>query len=349
MNPRTANPSTASVSRREFVKATAGAAGLLVGLGAQAAAEGEKKPKPAARAKVSCVSWCFHSFEAGADPSEALDILGKLGFEGTELILNARQDIERLWTDANIDKIRKKLEKNKLELAQFVIFQPVVEGLSSLDPEERKRSLDYFEAGCKIGKKLGAPMINVVSQWARELKGPSDYLPRYYEVPDAKPGEKYTIKIAPGFDWGKIWSQYIETTKACLERTKAHGMKFSIEQHTHCVIPDASSFLLLWDAIRDPALGYNLDAGWTLLQREYPPVAIHKVKDHLVNLHVRDIDGLMRTFVHIGEGVMDFKAIADALKAIGFQGFLSLEQDKHPGDMQAVAKRYLETMKQYLG
>jgi len=114
------------------------------------------------------------------------------------------------------------------------------------------------------------------------------------------------------------------------------------------MIHDATAFLRLWDAVRDPALGYNLDVGWTMSQREYPPVAIQKVKNQLMNLHMRDIDGLMREFVHVGEGVMDFKAIAEELKAIGFQGYLSIEQDKLPGDMKATCKRYLETMKEYL-
>ncbi|GAI43302.1 unnamed protein product, partial [marine sediment metagenome] len=107
------------------------------------------------------------------------------------------------------------------------------------------------------------------------------------------------------FDWERIWLSYIESTKASLERAKAHDLKFSIEHHTHCVIPDATSFLRLWDAIKNPALGYNLDSGWTLLQREYPPLAIHKVKNHLMNLHVRDIDPHMRSFPHIGLGVME--------------------------------------------
>ncbi len=126
-------------------------------------------------------------------------------------------------------------------------------------------------------------------------------------------------------------------------------MKLTIEHHTHTIIPEAASFLRLWDAIRDPALGYNLDTGWTLLQREYPPLAIHKVRDRLMNLHARDLDGTMRSFVHAGEGVMDFQAIAAALRAVNFDGFLSLERDKHPGDMKATCKRYLEMMREYLG
>ena len=113
----------------------------------------------------------------------------------------------------------------------------------------------------------------------------------------------------------------METTKACLARAKAQGMKFSIEQHTHCLVPDAASFLRLWDQIRDDDLGYNIDVGWTLLQREYPPVAIHKVGRHLMNVHMRDIDGVMRQFPAFGRGVMDIQAIVTTLKNVGFNGY----------------------------
>jgi sugar phosphate isomerase/epimerase len=313
------------------------------------AANNSAAPRAAGRPRVGCTNWCFHSFAGGSDPQEAIDLIGEIGFEGLDLILLSREDIQGFWTGPRVAAMKKQLEGHKLAVAQFVIFQPVIEGLTSTDAEVRERNLDYFEDGCRLGRQFGAPIINIVAPWARELSRPGGgYLPRYYDLPDPKPGEKFHIDIAPGFDWEQLWQTYIDSTKACLERVKAHGMQLSIEHHTHTMIPDATTFLRLWDAIRDPALGYNMDVGWTLSQREYPPVAIHKVKNHLMNLHMRDIDGLMREFVHVGEGVMDFKAIADALKATGFQGFLSIEQDKHPGDMKAICRRYLEIMKEHL-
>ncbi|MEW5979629.1 MAG: sugar phosphate isomerase/epimerase [Acidobacteriota bacterium] len=339
-------------SRRTFIKDAGLAVGLLSSAVPESRADLSPQSQPATKApgrpKVGCVSWCFHGFEGGSSPEAALDILGEIGFEGTDLILLAREDIQGYWSDVRIDRIKQQLERNRLEVAQFVIFQPVIEGLTSLDPDERNRNLDYFEAGCHIGKKLGAPIINMVAPWPRELKGPTNYLPRYFELSEPKPQEKFHIEVAQGFDWQRVWQTYIETTRACLQRIKALGLKLSIEHHTHCMVHDATSFLRLWDAVRDPNLGYNLDTGWTLSQREYPPVAIHKVKDHLMNLHVRDIDGRMRRFVHVGQGVMDFKAIASALKTIGYRGFLSIEQDKHPGDMKETCRRYLQMMKEYL-
>ena len=54
----------------------------------------------------------------------------------------------------------------------------------------------------------------------------------------------------------------------------------------------------------------------------------------------------MREFVAIGRGVMDFKAIAEALKAIEFTGFASLEQDNSGEDMRETCRRYVRVMKE---
>jgi sugar phosphate isomerase/epimerase len=165
---------------------------------------------------------------------------------------------------------------------------------------------------------------------------------------DGKPGEKFHIDIAPGYDFDELWQVFTGAMKSCLERAKAHNLRFSIENHTHTMMPVTDSFLRLEDAIRDPALGCNLDCGWAMNQREYPPVAIHKLNSHLMNLHVRDIDACMRVYVPIGQGVMDIRAITDAVKAVSFGGFLSLEQDGSSEDMKETCRRYVSMMKEYL-
>lgn len=335
------------MNRRQFLQTSALATASL-----PFAASAEDASSPAsAKPQVGCLSWCFHDLSPAVDPEPAIDIIGELGFDGVELIVTARRDLTDFWTDVRINRLNQKLARHKLRVSQFVIFQPVVEDLSSTKPAEQAQALDYFEAGCRIARKLEAPIINIVAPWARELKGPDYYLPRFYELPNPKPGQKYRIDIADGFDWDRVWNAYVETTQACLARAKAQGLKFSIEQHTHCLVPDAASFLRLWDAIRDPDLGYNLDAGWTLLQREYPPVAVHKAGKHLMNLHLRDIDGLMRSFPPVGDGVMDFQAIVEALRHVSFGGFASLEQDVHPGDrdMKETCRRYLRMMREFIG
>jgi sugar phosphate isomerase/epimerase len=338
------------MKRREFISVLGlGGCSLMAGA-APLAAVPPAAPQDQSgnqRARIGSVSWNFHALTPGAHPEEAIDIIGSLGFEGIELIANCRKDVDEYWTDATIDRIKKQLERNHLVLIQFPLFQPVTEFLTSPKPDERKIGLDYFEKGCNIARKLGAPMVNMVAPWARELTSKEEYLPRYF-MGDGKPGDKFHIEIAPGYDYDKLWNQFVQTTKDCLARAKAKGLKFSMENHTHTMLPVTDSFLRLWDSVRDPAFGFNLDCGWAMNQREYPPVAIRKANRHLMNLHARDVDARMREFVPPGEGVMDLKAIADAVKAIGFKGFLSLEQDGVARRMKEVCSRYISMMKEYL-
>ncbi len=336
-----------SLSRRQFLEVTAAAMAAAPFL-AHAA---ESSPGRPGKIQLGCVSWCFHSLGPAADPEAAIDIIGELGFDGIELIATSGGDFQTFWTDDRVDRLKLKLDRNKLRVSQFAMFQPVVEDLTSLRRDERERALEHFESGCRLAAKFNSPIVNIVAPWARELKGPTTYLPRYYEVAKGAPATKFHIDIAQGFDWDSIWNGFVETVKACVARAKSHGLKFSIENHTHTLLPDSGSLLRLWDAIRDPALGVNLDVGWIQLEREYPPLAIHKLKGHVMNLHLRDIDGLMRSFPPIGHGVMDFQAIVQALQQTGFQGFASLEQDRHPGDpdIKDTCREYLRTLRHALG
>lgn len=336
----------AAFNRRQFLQTAAAIAATPFLAGAA-----ETASATSGKIRLGSVSWNFHNLGPSADPEQAIDIIGGLGFEGIELIATSRGDFKTFWTEARVDRLKLQLERNKLVVPQFAMFQPVVEDLTSRRADERERALDLFEAGCRLAARFGAPIVNIVAPWARELKGPTSYLPRYYDVEKGAPETKFHIDIAEGFDWAGIWSGFVDAAKGCVSRAKAHGLKFSIENHTHTLLPDTGSMLRLFDAVGDPVLGANLDAGWIQLEREYPPVAIYKLKGHLMNLHLRDIDGLMRSFSPIGHGVMDFTAIARALQQTGFQGFTSLEQDGHAGDpdMKETCRRYLRVMKEALG
>ncbi len=337
----------APLDRRRFLALAALATATLPALTRSA----EPEPRKSGKIQVGCLSWCFHSLGAGADPEAAIDIIGGMGFDGIELIATAPGDFKTFWTDERVDRLKQKVERNKLRVSQFAMFQPVVENLTHPQRDERERALDYFESGCRLAARFDSPLVNIVAPWARELKGPTSYLPRYYEVTQGAPEKKFHLEIESDFDWDRTWGHFVETVRECVARAKAHGVKFSIENHTHTLLPDSGSLLRLLDVVRDPALGVNLDAGWIQLNREYPPFVIYKLKGHLMNLHLRDIDGLMRSFPPIGQGVMDFQAIVEALRRTGFHGFVSLEQDRHPGDpdIQDTCRRFLQMMREYVG
>lgn len=276
--------------------------------------------------KLSSVCWNFGGIIDSYPYDETIDIIGGMGFSGIELILGQPADLENYWNQSStISHLQQKLELHKLAVSQFVLFQSAVENLSSLNANDRNRSIDVFEEGCKIAQKLNAPIINMVAPWPRETTGPTQYLPRYFA--ETKEGKKYHIDISDGFDFEEVWKTFVQTMNECAERAAHYGLRFSLENHTHTLVHDSTAFLHLWDQMKNPNLGMNLDIGWIQLQREYPPTAIHKVKNHLFNCHLRDIDGDGLVFAGIGEGVMDFKAVIETLKTVGYTGYLAFEQD----------------------
>ncbi|MEW6238806.1 MAG: sugar phosphate isomerase/epimerase [Candidatus Omnitrophota bacterium] len=339
----------ARTTRRDFVKTTA-----LAGAAAAVARKSAASPKAQSgfrpgEMKLGSVSWNFRGIGQGPPWDEAVDAAGALGLQGIELIVSRPEDLDNYWKkEPALSTIQKKLEKNKLAVSQFVLFQSAVENLSNLDADKRNRSLDVFEEGCKIAAKLNAPYINIVAPWARELSGPREYLPRYFAVGKNDAQRKYHIDIADGFDWDAVWTTFVRTIKEAVERAQSHGVEFTLENHTHTLVHDATAFLKLWDEVKSPALGMNLDIGWIQLQREYPPFAIHKVKHHLRHVHIRDIDAQGLIFVGIGEGVMDYPGVVEALKKIGYTGFLSFEQDGVP-DMNATIRNGKAILEKLIG
>ncbi len=342
--------STSTANRRQFLQsaALASAVSAVPALGAAAKPKRFIPPgfKPG-QIKLGNVCWNYGGIIKGYPFDKAIDQTAGLGFDAIELIIGEAVDLKDYWLQpSTIPNMKKKLDSHNLAVSQFVLFQSAVENLSSLNSDDRNRSLDVFEEGCKIGRTLNAPFINIVSPWPREMTGPHAYLPRYFAESGA--GKKFHIDIAEGFDYDQVWDTFVHTMKGCVERAAHHGLRFTIENHTHTLVHDSTAFLRLWDHIKDPRLGMNLDIGWIQLQREYPPMAILKVKDHLMNAHIRDIDSEGLVFVGIGEGVMDFKAVVKTLRDIEYTGYLTFEQDGVP-DMQKTLRYGKKMLQELLG
>jgi sugar phosphate isomerase/epimerase len=335
---------TDGVSRRDFLK-TAGAGTLAV-----AAAGSTASPRPASAAagrpvlaggtiKLGSVSWNFRGINAGPPWTDPIDIHADLGFEGTEVICARPEQLDATLAEPHYSNLMRQLERRKMAISQFVLFQPLVADLGSPDAEKRKLTIDIFAKACRVADKVNAPMINIVAPWPTVYhKEGYGYLPRYYSTGTTMPGPKFAFDVPRDFDWAQAWSEFVATMKETTAAAKAAGLLFSLENHTHTFVQGPDAFLQLWNEVRDPTLGMNLDIGWLQLQREYPVVGIYKVRDHLMNLHLRDIDGFAYRFVAPGAGCMDFEGVIRTLRAIGFTGFLTFEQDGVPDMKQALSR-----------
>jgi inosose dehydratase len=88
-----------------------------------------------------------------------------------------------------------------------------------------------------------------------------------------------------------------------------------------------------------------------------PAEAIHKYADRLLFLHIKDVESPVPggapssyRFVELGKGKVNVKAVFDALAAVGFNGWATVELDevpdkaRSPKESAEISKRYLEEL-----
>lgn len=97
-----------------------------------------------------------------------------------------------------------------------------------------------------------------------------------------------------------------------------------------------------------PSIDWEMDVAWVVRGGADPLAWIEKYKDRITTAHVKDIapegenadeDG----WADPGHGIMDWKAIASALKGIGVDIFV-MEHD-NPSDIDRFASRAIETFR----
>jgi len=107
----------------------------------------------------------------------------------------------------------------------------------------------------------------------------------------------------------------------------------------------ASELLQILEMEQLPRLGIYYDLG-NAIDLGFDPIAeIHQLNRHILSVHVKDsinkLGGL-----HLGQGHLNLSAALDALKRIGYHGWLILET---PGETDDVfLQKNLEILKRYL-
>jgi sugar phosphate isomerase/epimerase len=272
--------------------------------------------------RIGCCAANFHGFSSGTNPLPAIQQIGEMGFEGIELILLAPEDLGKIWSESSLDNIEAALKTANLTVSRFGVFGPCMKNIASDANAARDADLAIFEKACSVAKRLGALQMGYVG-WS--VPGTSPFT--YRLAKEAAPGTKIVQRIPYSFDWDKFWARSVDSNRELLFRAKAHGMTICIEPHFHGIPQTAEQFLLLHREVNDPALGYLLDSCWTSVQAAYPPLVARMMAPHITQVQFRDTDATTRnSSVPFGQGAVDFSALLTTLKAIRYQGFISLEE-----------------------
>jgi sugar phosphate isomerase/epimerase len=297
--------------------------------------------------KTSCVSWSFHGFELNEDPEPAIDIIGGLGFDGIQMMICYASDLDTVWTEQKIKKVRERLKSNKLELTSICPFFPVVVGFGSNKNKEIEESLKNWERCCVIAQKLGTKRIELVGPFVTEFVDTTNSFfnnPYFaFKIANEKyqQGQKISLVSPKIIDYKAIENRVLNVLKQANIIAKRHGLLMILEPHFNSAVATTDGFANFWNKLKDPNIKLNTDAGWATMQCEYPPMNIYKMKSHLDIVQFRDVDNNTRNFVPMGQGVVNIKEIIIALRQVNFDGWLSFEEVFMP-TVKDDAQRFLK-------
>ena len=295
--------------------------------------------------KLGCAVGCFTYPHYNAPYENAIKKIGDMGFQGVELIVAQNEDLDDYYTAEKIRTLKNLYSSYGMELTEFVIYANLVTGLMERDKKSKQAAYDTFKRGVDTALALGTDKINIVSNWPNEMKAPIDYLPCYFHPSLASPLEpKLKMELPKGYDAVGAWENYMDSLRVLTQICQDAGAYFLLEGHANVEVGTTDAFLRAADGIDSPAFGTNFDTAWQLVQREYLPWSIYKLRDKIKHVHLRDGDGLLCYSLPPGMGIIDWNDVVRALKAVGYQGFLSFELTgyKEPERYISEAKSYME-------
>jgi len=236
-------------------------------------------------------TWLWTSPFTG-DQVELLQKIAQLGFDFVEIPV---EDPEHI--DAH--KLRPLLQDLDLEA---VICTAVVgeRDLSSADPHIRQKALNYFEPCLALAEALGSDV----------LVGP-------LYAPVAKP--RLSTEALRQAEWERSAASLAQLSKTAGERGIRLGLEplNRFETDMICTVEDAGRMLA---DVNSPHLGIALDSFHMNIEETDFCEAVKLAGEQLVHVQVSDSHRGVP-----GEGNSDWTGLRDGLRAVGYDGKLSIE------------------------
>ena len=240
--------------------------------------------------------------------AEAARRLAQIGYAGLEIMA----DVPHAWPVCLLEEqkeaIRQSLASNKLGISNINAF--MMNAISDarqrywhpswIEPDRHYRQvrIDHTCRSLTLAKELGAPCITT------EPGGP----------------------VEKGGSWKAALQLFVEGLKPVAEHAEKEGVLLLVEPEPDLLIEKADQFLELMQHIDSPAVGLNFDIGHSYCVGEEPAPTIQRLAPYIRHFHLEDI-APTRVHHHLvpGEGAIDFAATLQAIRGIGYDGWITIE------------------------
>jgi sugar phosphate isomerase/epimerase len=259
---------------------------------------------------------------------DAASRIASFGYEGLELLA----DVPHAWP-AGLLSVQKRgileaMERSRLAFSNINAFmmnavndrrQPYWHP-SFIEPERHYRQvrIDHTKRALDLCAELGAPHITT------EPGGP----------------------LAPGQPRQEAIDLFVEVLKPLAEHAHERGVLLLIEPEPDLLLETTDQYLEVAERLNAPSIGLNFDVGHAFCVREDLPRAISKLAPHIRHYHFEDI-AATRVHHHMvpGTGAIDFAAVMAAIRATGYDGWLTVELYPFLDDPDTAARTALDVLR----
>jgi sugar phosphate isomerase/epimerase len=263
--------------------------------------------------------------------ADAARRLAEIGYAGVEIMADVPHAWPAFLLEEQKQAIRQALADNKLSISNINAF--MMHAINDrrqrywhpswIEPDSHYRQIrsDHTMRALTLAKELGAPCITT------EPGGP----------------------VEPGASRSAALKLFVEMIKPVAEHAHKEGVLLLVEPEPGLLIESVDQFLEFMQYVDSPALAMNYDIGHAYCVGDDPAVTIPRVARYIRHFHLEDI-AATRVHRHLipGEGAIDFAAVFQAIRAMSYQGWITIELYPYVDDPDVAARTALARVRDML-
>lgn len=273
--------------------------------------------------KLSFNTWPYASFPVWlpAYPlEEVIKRLSRIGYEGIEIGCASPHAYPPTLSKERRKEIKKILEYYGMEVSSML---PALSGgpghnVASPIPEERRHTIEHYKEIVELCEEWGCKTILYIPGWQ-----------------------------VFGTPLEQAWAWSVEALTEIAETAANYGVTLVIEPTSHDsnIVDRCDDALMMMREVNKPNVKVMFDTFHVLYRREVCTDYIYAMGNDLRHIHISDNDRLPP-----GKGRGDFVGVVQALKDIGYDGYLAMEIgfDRRDVEPDYVARQAYEYMKQLI-
>lgn len=253
-----------------------------------------------------------------------LEYCSGVGYEGVEVApFTLADDIRRLPA-TRVRELRRASEAVGIPIIglHWLLKSPQGLSINGPDPAVREDTRNFMFALIRLCADLGGRIMVFGS-----------------------PGQR---NVQPGDTYDAVWARSVEMFKICGEEAQRNGVVIALEpltQRETNFLTTAAEAVRLIQAVASPGVRLHLDVKAMVGGEQKPPEAvIQEFREHLVHFHANDAN-----LRGPGFGATDFVPIANALRGVGYDGYVSVEVFDFTPDPETIAKGSLAYLYKVFG